>query len=988
MKRNNNILKVFALIALQFLIINNVYAAGFFTPSDGDLSVTVLKDLFGGLMDGGGSDPLREAIKIFNSSILIVGGILVAYTIVMGTVGTAHEGEMMGKKFSSVWVPIRTALGTALVLPTINGAYCLMQAIVMWLVLQGVGLADAVWSAYIGQAALGTNIRATMKSQEDIMALTENIFQMHVCVEANKQALEKVASETPQFRDWANSFNYTYTSDTTNPKEKVWIFGDAKANFIFGSKSDCGNIKLLVAPTDNSTTSNNKLSNFEDKLKMPSLEPIYKAHDQATTALINSVKTEATQFVTKALDTNSSERPQINYANLKNIAKQYETTLLAAGQAYINQKEPFTYLKETANREGWFLAGSWFIKLININSSTANSINDIPKSTASQDVVGRHVGTLVKNVYSAMEASMASQKLESRVIQTNTAKDKEDGESSSFSLAGSLVQKVIGSMTKGLLGLDIKEVKNDNRHPIIILQDMGNTLTKTYSLLIVALAIGTGLVSTSQGTGLGITITIIAMYFPMFLSMVFLAFFLGFFLPMMPFMIWLGALVGWLIMVVEAIIAAPLWAVMHLHPNGDDATGKGANGYMLVLGLLLRPTLMVFGFIASVALLQVMGEFVNKVFFDVFEMSQGGVGIFGQIFGVLIYAVIMFQLIKTMLSVIHVVPDQLLRWIGGGGEQLGNYANEIGGKGGNAAYGAAAAVAMRDIGEGPSKLTQANAQMKQLQQGKQNLENERIQTGMMEQNEKNQLDSTYGAGTAEERKDVMGIKEIGETKGGDFKNQSFSNQQKQSAFKSGLEKSMQAGGDEAKEDFMSKMKESAANGHKNYGGSSINAAKEIGEQVSNQYMLNNISEKFGAEFPEQAGITQGGEITDKHKLNKLGSALAKYEGQIGSGGLDRAIQKTLSENDPNTSTTDLLKSLSHNVKETKSSMTSGNQFMKNNQSGINSGLGGTSSVSNGTTQTVNNPSVENSQIPLDFGDNSSSAIKSNSPTLDVGDKEN
>ena len=1008
MKRNNNIIKIFALIALQFLMINNVYAAGFFTPSDGDLSVTVLKNLFGGLM-GGGSDPLQEAIKIFNSSILIVGGILVAYTIVMGTVGTAHDGEMMGKKFSSIWVPIRTALGTALVLPTINGAYCLMQAIVMWLILQGVGLADAVWGAYIGQAALGTNIRATMKSQEDIMALTENIFQMQVCVEANKQALAKIASETPQFQDWANKFDYKYSVDTTNPKEKVWIFGDAKANFIFGSKSDCGNIKVLVAPTDNSSTSNAKLTNFEDKLKMPSLEPIYKAHDQATTALINSVKTEATQFVTKALDTTSSERPQINYSKLKDAAKQYETSLLAAGQAYINQKEPFNDLKETANREGWFLAGSWFIKLININSSTANSINDIPKSTASQDVVGRHVGTLVKNVYGAMEASISSQKLESRVIQTNTGKDKEEGESSG--VISGFVQKLVGSMTKGLFGLNLKEVKNDNRHPIIILQDMGNSLTATYGTIIITFAIASGAIGTAQGTGISVTLSILAMYFPIFLAIVFLSFFLGYFLPMLPFMIWLGALVGWLIMVVEAIIAAPLWAVMHLHPNGDDATGKGSSGYMLVLGLLLRPTLMVFGFIASVALLQVMGEFVNKVFFDVFEMSQGGVGIFGQIFGILIYAIIMFQLIKTMLTVIHVVPDQLLRWIGGGSEQLGQTANQMGQQGGSAAYGAAVGVAMRDIGEGPSKLMQANAQLKGLEQGKENLENERIQTGMMEQNEKNQLDSTYGAGTAEERKDVMGIKEIGETKGDNFKTQSFSNQQKQAAFKNGLERSMQAGGDEAKEDFMSQMKESAANGHKNYGGSSINAAKEIGEQVSNQYMLNNISEKFGADFPEQAGITQGGEITDKHKLNKLGSALAKYEGQIGSGGLDRAIQKTLSENDPNTSTTDLLKSLSHNVKETKASMTNGNQggigprpgggggaggggggagggdggAGGGSLGGAGGGDGGAGGGSLGGTQTVNNPSVNNdTQIPLDFGDSGSTPPPSSDSTKIVG----
>jgi hypothetical protein len=129
------------------------------------------------------------------------------------------------------------------------------------------------------------------------------------------------------------------------------------------------------------------------------------------------------------------------------------------------------------------------------------------------------------------------------------------------------------------------------------------------------------------------------------------------------------------------------------------------------------------------------------------------------------------------------------------------------------------------------------------------------------------------------------------------------------------------------------MKESAMMGHRDYGGYSINAAQSIGEKVSNQYMLNNLSDKFGPDFAEQAGITKGGgEVADQNKLNKLGSALSKYEAQIGPTKLDGAIQKTLNENPPNTPTSDLLKSLSNNVKQIKSSMTSGNQFMKNSQS--------------------------------------------------------
>ena len=50
-------------------------------------------------------------------------------------------------------------------------------------------------------------------------------------------------------------------------------------------------------------------------------------------------------------------------------------------------------------------------------------------------------------------------------------------------------------------------------------------------------------------------------------------------LPNMPFIIWIGCITGWVLLVIEAIIAAPLWAIMHLHPSGDDLTGRGGNGY-------------------------------------------------------------------------------------------------------------------------------------------------------------------------------------------------------------------------------------------------------------------------------------------------------------------------------------------------------------------------------------------------------------------------
>lgn len=95
--------------------------------------------------------------------------------------------------------------------------------------------------------------------------------------------------------------------------------------------------------------------------------------------------------------------------------------------------------------------------------------------------------------------------------------------------------------------------------------------------------------------------------------MIGVGFTLSFVLPMMPFIMWMGVFLGWLIMAVEAVIISSMWAVYHLHPNGDDLTGKGANGYSLVLSLMLRPTFAVFGMIASINILYVLGTLINKV---------------------------------------------------------------------------------------------------------------------------------------------------------------------------------------------------------------------------------------------------------------------------------------------------------------------------------------------------------------------------------------
>lgn len=130
-------------------------------------------------------------------------------------------------------------------------------------------------------------------------------------------------------------------------------------------------------------------------------------------------------------------------------------------------------------------------------------------------------------------------------------------------------------------------------------------------------------------------------------------------------------------MVVEAVIAAPLWAIMHVHPDGEGLTGRGGNGYALVLTVVLRPALMVFGLVAAIALMYPFGAILNEVFPSVFNMSVGSSdttsvgGVLTKVAGAFIYVGIMMTLVSKIFSLIHVLPDQILRWIGGSQDYFG-----------------------------------------------------------------------------------------------------------------------------------------------------------------------------------------------------------------------------------------------------------------------------------------------------------------------------
>ena len=118
-----------------------------FDIATNDLSISYLKILFGqvgSVLIGPPNTLVQEIFTIFNLGIMTLAGLLMCYTVVLSVVNTSQEGNPMGHKMSP-WVVVRIVAGSSLMMPMTTG-YAMIQVITMWMVIQGIGFADMIWS--------------------------------------------------------------------------------------------------------------------------------------------------------------------------------------------------------------------------------------------------------------------------------------------------------------------------------------------------------------------------------------------------------------------------------------------------------------------------------------------------------------------------------------------------------------------------------------------------------------------------------------------------------------------------------------------------------------------------------------------------------------------------------------------------------------------------------------------------------------------------
>lgn len=711
------------LVAALILLPSVAFASIFGEIPDDDVSIKqFLNPLFGELVQGDqwgpGDDPLKALLKQFNTIILVLGGILVFYTIVGGTLSTAHDGEMLGKRWSSLWIPIRTALGAAAIMPAVGsggGGYAVIQAVVMWLAIQGVGAGNAVWATYLDKDPVVDAFFVPPGATRQIREVYYDMFMSSVCTAGFEEG------QNMAFRGLSSAARWVGLSAITAQVTPIRL--PHMDMYAYGPMINaCGAVMLQTtsgvgAPSGDPTSHwgglNEAPASAASLVDSDGMSDVLVAvHKKHVATGVQEMRALAQTLVTTGLEQEAFD------AKINALVDAYVEDLTSTAKSHYDStaEQRRKAMIDGMKNDGWAMAGMYYMAIIRAQDQITRSISQTPSTSTGSMLAGvlgasgPISGKVAKGANKALDAFIGSsergtwfQSAADLIVGSNAGTLNNVEMVGDMATGSSVIMKLVGwFVSSDGVGLASQSFSQQGQNPIIMAKNLGQNMTTTAWI---GLAAGMALQAISSasvlgnGAGPGIAIALANPLFALFALLVVPGATLSAYVPMIPYILWLGVVLGWVILVIEAVIAAPIWALAHLAPDGDGVVGRGGQGYMLIMSLVLRPPLMILGFVCSIVLMKPLGYFVNSTFIGVFAMNvnPSPFGITQMIAGSIIYVVIMVSMIHRVFTLIHIIPDRILRWIGGGGNELGEQASGMESFSAGKVIGASAA--MNQIGQ-------------------------------------------------------------------------------------------------------------------------------------------------------------------------------------------------------------------------------------------------------------------------------------------------
>jgi conjugal transfer/type IV secretion protein DotA/TraY len=654
-----------------------------FSPPAGDTAVSFLSEVFGPVVNlvsnatsasaaaGGTTNTvLGSMMAVYCSAVIFLGMVFVAYTSIKATVNSAHDGEFLGRTMHATWVPLRSVAGIAFLLP-LGAGYSFVQIGLMWATLQGVGIADAVWNAGM------TQLQATNMIAQPLIPnsrpLAASILESEVCMFAMNQQYAFAGRSTQIIQD-----NPPVTVNTvTPPSTNVAVGSDLPNGATTSNPTGTYTTKAIYwHANDNSYINPNVCGGLEwkDSWSASSNSSTQNIKSQLMTAHVTAVQTMISTLQPIAQSIVAGTKP--DPGALDNAANAYEQTLRAAAQSAMssvsgNSLSDFTTAAKSA---GWIFAGTWYNQIAKLNDAMQSTLNALP-TVDPITITDKETAQVLQTYSDAMTTAQEYAKNNVSSVRQAYYAATDVHYSSGDESSGTWWKKVLSAPFMGLINQTTQLIAGSNLNHMSQMKAYGDYIVGTAEGIMTAAAIATGTgssIAANVTAGIGFNIGAVMQFFSPFITVLILMLLacgvtLSVYMPLVPFITWTTSVVNWFVLVVEAMIAGPLFAVAHAHPDGDDVSGKAGPGWMLILSLLVRPTLMIFGLICAMLLTEPIVGFINAAYMTVVAGIQADslTGVVSYVAYVSSYVLIMTSVVHIVFSLIHWIPDNILRWVGG-----------------------------------------------------------------------------------------------------------------------------------------------------------------------------------------------------------------------------------------------------------------------------------------------------------------------------------